>query len=101
MCGGSGARPHCCNAPCYRDDPVGCCACLLLCHAGQWQRSSRRLTPSGQYVKLILSIQEAGALADLLSCFDAADVVLASATLADVQALVAKLKEQLPKLEAE
>jgi hypothetical protein len=74
---------------------------VLWWHAGQWQRSERRLTPSGQYVKLILSIQEAGALADLLSCFDAADVVLASATLADVQALVTKLKDQLPKLEAE
>jgi hypothetical protein len=72
-----------------------------LSPAGQWQRSSRRLTPSGQYVKLIISIQEAGALTDLLACFDEADVVLASATLADVQALVTKLREQLPKLQRE
>jgi hypothetical protein len=76
-----------------------CLCALVACRPVAAQRAA--LDTQWAVCQAHPSIQEAGALADLLSCFDVADVVLASATLADVQALVTKLKDQIPKLEAE
>ena len=67
--------------------------------AAQLHRSERKLTPSGQFMKLILCIQEAKALGDLVASFGAADVVLSSDIMTEVKVLVGKLKKQVPKFE--
>lgn len=75
------------------------CMCALF--AAQLKRRERELTPSGQLMKLVICIQEAKALGDLVASFDAADVVLSVDTLCDVRTLVSKLQQQVPAFEKE
>jgi hypothetical protein len=64
------------------------------------RRANQKLSPAAQYVQLIKAVQETRTLADVLACFNGADLVLSDDDMMfQVQQLVSKLKQKLPKLE--
>lgn len=87
----------CCAASCM---PLRLDVVCFLVHADQDKRQ-HKLEDGGNYMRLITCIQEAKALNELLSSFNAADLVLSSATMSEVKSLVASLQKQLPVLECE
>jgi hypothetical protein len=73
---------------------------VLFLPAEHSQRANQKLSPAAQYVQLIKAVQEIRSLADVLACFKGADLVLSDDDLLfQVQQLVSKLKQKLPKLE--